>query len=327
MDFAGLVKKFPSNRPLSDQEKDLQLKQKQPLNINPHHQVSVIEMNSTYLESVDKWYGEKGTITALMLILVLIFSVGSSAMLYVAVNRDPADGSGNKDLAIMIFVGITTLPLISAAIWGLLKESFAFTHYPMRFNRKTRMVHVFRTNGTILTAPWDDIFFTLMQVDHGYKFWNIMGHVIGDDNITITESFALSVTSDGSSDGIKILRSHWEFMRRYMESGPEAVTGQVEFCLPINNRRESIRVATRRLFGESDGNGMRAFPINIFSLVFYTIVWPFRFIAMITSKLPRWPADIESASAIEIGDPYAIVGTATGHRTSLYPEAVVEEHD
>jgi hypothetical protein len=73
MDFAGLVKKFPSNRPLSDQEKDLQLKQKQPLNINPHHQMSVIEMNSTYLESVDKWYGEKGTITALMLILVLIF--------------------------------------------------------------------------------------------------------------------------------------------------------------------------------------------------------------------------------------------------------------
>jgi hypothetical protein len=51
--------------------------------------------------------------------------------------------------------------LALALIWLLRKESFAYTHYPMRFNRKTRTVHVFRPNGTVLSVPWDQLYFTL----------------------------------------------------------------------------------------------------------------------------------------------------------------------
>ncbi|MFS2005508.1 hypothetical protein ACEN9F_17930 [Duganella sp. CT11-25] len=57
MDFLGLVVRYPANRPLSDQERAHHLKQKQGLNIEPHYQLSVVKMNSTYLESVDKWFG------------------------------------------------------------------------------------------------------------------------------------------------------------------------------------------------------------------------------------------------------------------------------
>ena len=40
-------------------------------------------------------------------------------------------------------------------------EYFAHTHYPIRFNRVTQMVHVFRHDGPdgALTVPWESVFF------------------------------------------------------------------------------------------------------------------------------------------------------------------------
>ncbi|WP_422824361.1 DUF6708 domain-containing protein [Xenorhabdus bharatensis] len=43
-----------------------------------------------------------------------------------------------------------------------LKEWFRKTHYPIRFNRKTKMVHVYQVDGTILSAPWSKIFFYML---------------------------------------------------------------------------------------------------------------------------------------------------------------------
>jgi len=54
MDFAGLVGKVRANRLLTEFERQSQLYQKQRLDIQPDDQLSIIEINSTYLESVDK---------------------------------------------------------------------------------------------------------------------------------------------------------------------------------------------------------------------------------------------------------------------------------
>lgn len=321
MDFAGLLRKFPSDRLLTEDEKKLQLKQKQLLDIAPHYQLSVIEMNSTYLESIDKWYAEKGTITAAMLTLAGIFITGFFAMLYVVMTRDPSSGLGTSDTPIMIFAGVTTLPVILTAAWLIKKDAFAYTHYPIRFDRSKRMVYVFRTDGTVLSSSWDTLFFTIKQVDHGHKFWNILGHVMASDGVTVKESFALGLTSDGSPDGIAILRSHWEFIRRYMEVGPTSVIGQVEFCMPIKDRYESMHVAVHRFLANASGGGAFFLPARLFSILFYTFVLPFRFIAMRTSKIPRWPNDVEVETAIIDGDPYAIKGSARGDRISIFPAA------
>lgn len=40
---------------------------------------------------------------------------------------------------------------------------FRFTHFPIRFNCKNRMVYVFRRNGTVLTVPWATAFFCLRE--------------------------------------------------------------------------------------------------------------------------------------------------------------------
>ena len=67
--------KYPVDRRITRQECDDQLHQKQHLDIEPAYQLSVIRMNSTYLELVDKYFGWKGFITTFMGIVFLIITV------------------------------------------------------------------------------------------------------------------------------------------------------------------------------------------------------------------------------------------------------------
>lgn len=105
------------------------------------------------------------------------------------------------------------------------------------------------------------------------------------------------------------VRAHWEFIRRYMEDGPQAVAGVVKFCMPVNGRRESVRVGIERVFANIAGA-----PLILFCMLvpFAIVVSAFRIIAMRTSKIPRWPQEIEAECAIEPNDPYAIEGDANG---------------
>ena len=279
-------------------------------------------MNSTYLEVVDKWYAERGTITAIMLTSIFMLITLFSGMLYIALTWDPDIPGGADDIFILVMIGIFSTPVFIAAGWALRKEIFAYTHYPIRFNRVTRTVNVFRTDGTVLSMPWEAIFFTMSPVDQFYKFWNVLGHTLAKDQLTIKETFALSITSDGSPEGIATMRSHWEFVRRYMEEGPSSVTAQVKYCMPINRRRESMSVAIHRLLANNIGDGISLLPMHIFGLLFNSLIIPFRFIAMHSSKIPCWPTDIETASRIMDNDPYAITGSNNGNRVNLFPVAV-----
>lgn len=321
MDFAGLIGTFRASRPLTQQEREYRLDQRQRLDVAPHYQLSVIEMNSTSLVMVDKWYGERGTITAVMLTIVIGVLVFFGAMLHLALTRAPDAVGGDDDVGLLVFLAVLSAPLLAAAGWALRKEIFAYTHYPLQFNRITRTVHVFRTNGTTLSIPWNEVFFTLAPVDHVYKFWNILGHVMEEDGITVKESFALSMTSDGSPDGIKLMRSHWEFVRRYMEDGPGELHGQVQFCMPINRRRETFHIAMHRLMIEGTGGLQITNPLQVFGLLFNLLVLPFRLLAIHTSKIPRWPAEIEARSAVPADDPFAIAGSPKGERVAVFPAA------
>jgi hypothetical protein len=99
----------------------------------------------------------------------------------------------------------------------LLKEYFTYTHYPIRFNRKTRMVHVFRHNkpGGVLSVPWDKVYFHIGQGTTRKDFLDIRGELLDGD--TVTDTFAL-----GHVNSRQALLEMWEFIRRYMDEGPEA---------------------------------------------------------------------------------------------------------
>lgn len=330
MDFLGLIGSYPKRRPLTDLERTQRLDQKRRLDVEPHYQLSVIGMNSAYLESVDKWYAWKGVLTAVGSAIICIFLYGIFAVGFGADGVAWENMSPDDKTEQIVFTGIIAListPLIWLGIWLIRKESFAYTHYPIRFNRNGRSVHVFKTDGTMLSIPWNQVFFTLGHLQQ-WDEWEVRGHILEPDGVTVSDTFALSYTgtinaadlasqaAHYSSDDF--VRAHWEFVRRYMEEGPQEVSSQVQFCMPVDGRRESFQVGMERIFANFAG---APFPIYLIMFPFCLTVSIFRWFAMRTSKIPTWSEDIEANCRVEAGDAYAIKGASNGERVAVFLEA------
>ena len=303
MMYQGLTTRFPVDRPLTAQDRKYQLRQGERLDLKPYPDLATIKLNSTYLEVVDKFFGMKGQLTG-FLSLILIFVLAMPVLFWFDVIVEE-----HGDASVAWFATIICIPTLLACLYVVSMEAFSYTHYPIRLNRITREVHVFRRSGGLLTVPWDEVFFTL---DYNQTFsgrgWEIRGHVLDADRETVRETFAFSVWSVGDAEGFRKLRSHWEFYRRYMEEGPQAVADYIKVCMPIDGRRESFRFGFERIFVEDAAALLQ--PIGV---LMWTIMLPLnllsvlgRWVAMQTSKLPQWPAEIEAASRTEPDDPYMI---------------------
>jgi hypothetical protein len=195
----------------------------------------------------------------------------------------------------LIFICLIATPIFWGVYWLLRKEIFRYTHYPMRFNRKTRKVHVFRLDGTIMTEDWDKLYFTLGEGQP--RTYEVRGHRLAEDGITVLETFALAFHSTLYSP---MLCSQWEFIRRYMEDGPEKLVGQVEHVMDIADKRETFWNGFHRHMAEYASIPPLAWLLS--PLLFLGSIT--RWVAMQTSKIPVWPAEIEAESQIEPGDPY-----------------------
>jgi len=321
MDFSGLVGKFPVNRPLSSDDYKYQLKQTSRLDMAPHDMLAVIKMNSTFLESVDKWFGYRGFTAAFAItgFLIFIFPFGYITVKSLLVALGLIDTYQNRqDYAILAtFVG----SLLVAICWDMLalfrKEAFAYTHYPLRFNRLTRMIHCFRFNGEVTSVRWDDVFFTIGRCS---SLWSVRGHILADDKVTVLDTFSLShigMIFSSEPDPVTrqfhaedCVRPHWEFIRRYMEEGPQELVQRVKFCLPIRDRKETLMAGFRRLLLNSGEVGF----ITMLMLPFYAWILIGRRIAVMTSKIPQWPAEIDAVCCVAPDDVYAIKGDSEGNR-------------
>lgn len=330
MNFLGLIGYYPKQRLLTDLERSQWLDQKRRLDVNPRYQLSVIRMNSCYLETVDKWYAWKGLLTGVGSAIACIFFYGLFAVGFASDGIAWDTMTADEKFEQMLFVSaiaLLSLPLIWLGAWLVKKEAFAYTHYPIRFNFRSRTVHVFRTDGTVLTVPWEQVFFTLGHLRQ-WNEWEIRGNVLESDRATVRETFALSYVGSLSTAGAAaqatqystedFVRAHWEFIRRFMEDGPASVVNQVQFCMPVDGRRESVRLSLERVLANFSG----------VPLLFYGIVFPFclvvsafRVIAMRTGKIPEWPEDVEESCMVEPDDPYAIVGGPNAERLAVCPEA------
>lgn len=304
MEYTGLLQKYPVNRVLTEEERRLQLKQKQRLDVEPAYQLSVIRMNSTFMEVVDKYYGWKGMLTTACLAFMTLICggllfVSIESVAEVLAGRLPPNTSAAQQWANVAGFIVVGMLFFLAGRWLLRKESFTYTHYPIRLNRKTRMVHVFRSDGSVLSVPWDHVFFSLGRC-YQPRHWEIQGHVLDNDRVTVMETFAFSEWGVGDADREQ-LRRYWEFVRRYMEEGPAAVASEVKYCLPIETHRESFKFGFHRAHFLV---GAAPLPMQALMLMIYVISYPGRWLAMCTSKLPTWPKHIEGACQIEPDDPY-----------------------
>lgn len=296
MDYVGLYRKFPINRHLTGDDRLLQLKQGIRLPVEPVYQLSVIRFNSTYLELVDKFFPWKGIGTTF---LCLIIAASLWVIGFIVLETFQTFGQP-EELPLWFFFFTTGLfgSLMAVCVWLLRKESFAYTHYPIRLNRATRMVHVFRVDGTVLSVKWSDVFFCLTHAGQG--FWNIVGHVLDKDGKTVKETFPLPVINGGSGAARDQLRQYWEFVRRYMEEGPQDAAQRVEFLMPVATRRETLAEGFHRIHAEGGSNII----MSIIFAALAVIAAPGRWFAMRTSKVPQWPEEIEVECAIKLGDPY-----------------------
>jgi hypothetical protein len=266
----------------------------------PHYQLSVIRLNSTFIEITDRNYSVRGVITTLCAVFIIALTWLLITLGMITLNRwDLSTETTIKDLWFMAFAFSLCLPMLFVLAMLLRRESFCYTHFPIRLNRKNRKVYVWRKDGTVLSIGWEEVFFCLRSYDFSsLKSWDILGHVLAADRVTVQETFAFGSYSSSDVDDV---RMHWEYFRRYMEDGPEQPHRMLEVCLPIAERRETWWEGCMRL------------SLNLHGSIFLqaTSFIPFdlpasigRMFAMRTSKIPHWPDWVEQECAIEKDDHY-----------------------
>jgi len=292
----GLTLKFKVNRILNDKEKEHHLLQNERLRSKPLYHSRIIRMNSTYLECVDKFFYNKGIISAGIIAVTVL---GLIPMMYLSL-LVLMEGFGEYFVLFLILLLIMFGLLFIAVKFILRKECFAYTHYPILFNRKTRKVHVFRQNGTVMTEDWDKLYFTLTRCKQSLFDWEVRGHRMAADGETVLETFGLPYADILVRGTNSTTWSFWEYVRRYMEEPDElpALADQIKDALDITHKKERFWDGFSCLTKEGDAI------MNILFLPITLIYALGRWIANITSKIPRWSAEIEAQCQIEPDDPY-----------------------
>ncbi|MBC7956969.1 MAG: hypothetical protein H7Y33_14005 [Cytophagales bacterium] len=301
VDYTGLVFKYPVNRRLTEGEWRGQLKQTEQLELVPLAHLWTIRLNSTYLEMVGKFYDWKGWAT-----LVLSIAAGGilwflSGLVWVVSTRPEGYADRAGDMCLIVGMGVLAAPIVAFAVWGLTREVFRLTHYPIRLNRKTRKLYAIDPKTLeVIEADWDKMVFTLQPCLrlHWLKQHEILGHVMADDGSTVLKTVPFSMVWDVKEH----LMRHWEYMRRYMEVGPEAVFDHTPVCLPIAEHKETYVFGLQFLIMNATGHSLMmtlSLPLELLSSIG-------RYIAIQTSRTPTWPACVDAECALEAGDPYAI---------------------
>ena len=308
MDYTGLRllgSRYTLNRELTDDERRDQLNQNTRLNVQPVAQLSVVELNSTYLESVDRYYAWRGYLFFVMTLLlsgVVFFYFLMTASIVRRLSSGSTLTTPAEDIWFLAFLTLICVPPIIFLIFADLQESFTYTYFPIRLNRKLGKVFVFRPgrpNRPILVADWDKLFITLGACQVGLipgQSWDIRAHVLAEDGKTVIDTFAFSWFTMSQEN----LRCHWEFLRRYMAEGAQAIVDDVQVCMPIAERRESLKFSFQRF--HANFNGSQGVWILLFPLWLASILG--RWVAGLTCRVPRWPEDIQAACRVDANDPW-----------------------
>ncbi|NMP26614.1 hypothetical protein GW590_07035 [Rahnella sp. SAP-1] len=302
MNYTGLYNPFKLNRPLNEEDIKYQLRQDfsgmASSGAVALDDTVVIKMNSTYLELVDKYYSDRGMLEFFTVIMFSVFSLSVIGFFYILFFNPSNTEDALARVFTCLFI-ITAFSAISVWLYGFLRKSFfTWTHYPVRLNRKTQMVHVFKVDGTILSVPWNDVFFTRGRAGYGsMPEWSIDGHILADDGKTVIDTFSL-----GFSSTRRKLVKNWAFVRSYMEVDDclEDLADIIVLCPPVAEKRENylfglqymMRIESRIMWFIT----ALMFPLHLLGSIT-------RFVVMRTCKIPRWSEEVEADCVVDANDP------------------------
>ncbi|WP_133952006.1 DUF6708 domain-containing protein [Rhodanobacter sp. TND4FH1] len=197
------------------------------------------------------------------------------------------------------FAITTPVPLISIALFylaGLRFEFFGFVYYPIRFNRKTQNIHVFKHSGPngVLTVPWERVFFHI-GYDAQMKFLrNIRGEILDGD--IVKETFAVGNDAEVSQE----IYDCWEFIRRYMDEGPEAVADSpLDKYVGLSVSRNWSNCLICAILNCDAGTPSKRFWRAPFIYLYASTRW----LIFRTCKQPVFSPDIEAESIVVNNDP------------------------
>lgn len=330
--LTGWAKPFKVNRLIAREELAAKLPRRRQVQGSPKLGHSVYRFNSTHADFIGRDYRFRGMSGTTLVVLATAAVWGALGFLLVYLFPMHYLSGNITRSQLLIF---TTLFSCVAVSWTYLFwrvcfrfEFFAHTHYPIRFNRKTRMVHVFRHPrfGGVLSVPWDDVFW---HVGRGYvqKFLcDVRGHVM--DGHEVVDTFAVGLCF--GDDQLERIQSLWEFIYRYMEEGPEAVADH-----PMERLiHESPRPTWTNCYSHAfTSMGMTFITLRYFlAPLFYPLVLSLaamRWLVFKTCKEPVWPPEIVAESHVEPNDPHRWEEPAIIAEFSDRPEfvAYMDEQD
>ncbi len=286
------VKKLNSlGQELVPYEKQGTLEKYKDAGIPPNSLLNLIKINSSFIELVDSGYQWSGILSAICIPTAIFFIYLPLSTL--ATDIQPQDAWYEIAITIVIDLLMGSLGLILGLF--VFAEYFHYTYYPVRFNRLNRMVYVFRVNGSVMEAPWDEIHFYRTPNQSGmYDAAYLGGCWMEKDGKTVRERFQFGTQCEQDEGAL----AQWEFIRHYMEHGPQDLIDDVQVCMPIVGKKESYLAGLERISAHF-GGWLR---IIMFPFSFYVSLW--RWLSTRTHKVPVWPKEVEDACVIDPNDPY-----------------------
>ncbi|WP_035570871.1 DUF6708 domain-containing protein [Paraburkholderia graminis] len=299
-------------RPLTDAEMARQLKVSQPQNVKPDDHFSVFAVNDVFLETTDASFHSRGVLSWGGLAVVFmggLIAYGAAQNLAIT-----PEHVGSTELAVgrffMGFFVLGGLAILLTGLWMLSREMFTWTRRPVRFNRQSRMIYAFRGVGTknVISVPWDKAFFYVQEgrdsLTRAYTY-NIRCHVL-DDAHMVAQSFSVgnpvvSMYRNDTEPGQKIavgIKGEFEYIRQYMEKGlaglpgPELVPSAVSFGSSMQ-----LWLHSRKAL-KAEGNAL-ASTIAVMMIPLAFFYGTLNYIGRLTSREPRWPADVDDDCRIK----------------------------
>lgn len=203
-------------------------------NVPLHPQQTVVQFNSTYLETTgrnDRRRGDAVFVSgALAGLGIYMFSVSIYFILDSLVKGIYWFSFFITLMAIIIGI------MIFLMLFAVSTEVLTSRHYPVRFNRKTRKVYVRQYNKKVEVFDWSDIHFYIFYMKEDA---DIRGVKFAKDGKTIEAMFALPFhIKDSEEELIK----HFAFFTSYMSKNETRflkAKNAVRYVYPIHKYRET----------------------------------------------------------------------------------------
>ena len=280
----------------------------------PHRQV--IRFNSTFVEVMDSWEFIRGRATALALPMwaALFFAIFMFLFFMYSLYFKQVYWSVAVFSCLTIGLGYLVYSNYKMAKYDL----FGYTHYPIRFNRKTQKVYAFSPQQQkIIELNWRDLRFSAVQ--EGRFDIELRASLINADNIVEEEIIFPYISFDNND----LIDQHLAFFKAYMQGDDlKSIDAAIPEFFDVYNRKESFKETFERVYMQFDGeeiiqqtrpverdNGIATVAFPLFSLIIL------RRLGVYFSKIPQWPTHIEKECQIDSNDPY----NSTGKQRHLAP--------